>query len=183
MFLDDVSLAEITEDVVQVNQVIITHLTVTPTQYYTEDITITEGENYMGWTEAGIYERTLESDAGCNTIVTTNLFVILLSETSENDTLKDGKTDVTTSASNGQTIEVNDFILYPNPARSYINISYTLQPEDTKIEILDVNGRTIYNQKAESVLNRINTNQLPSGLYYLRSVQGQKQKVKKFIIE
>ncbi|NLB92345.1 MAG: T9SS type A sorting domain-containing protein, partial [Bacteroidales bacterium] len=33
------------------------------------------------------------------------------------------------------------------------------------------------------VLNRINTNQLPSGLYYLRSVQGQKQKVKKFIIE
>lgn len=183
LFLDDVSLAEITEDVVQVNQVITTHLTVTPTQYYTEDITITEGENYMGWTEAGIYERTLESDAGCNTIVTTNLFVTSLSETSENDPLKDGETDVTTSASNGQTIEVNDFILYPNPARSYINISYTLQPEDAKIEILDVNGRTIYNQKAESVLNRINTNQLPSGLYYLRSVQGQKQKVKKFIIE
>jgi hypothetical protein len=75
LFLDDVYFAEFTEDTVQINQVITTYLTVTPTQYSTEDITITEGEDYMGWTASGVYERTLVSTAGCDSLVTTNLTV------------------------------------------------------------------------------------------------------------
>jgi parallel beta-helix repeat protein len=75
LFIDDVSFAEVTEETVQINQKITTHLTVTPTQYSTENITIIEGEDYMGWTESGVYERTLVSTAGCDSLVTTNLTV------------------------------------------------------------------------------------------------------------
>jgi hypothetical protein len=55
--------------------VITTYLTVTPTQYSTEEITISEGEEYMGWTEPGEYERTLTSSAGCDSTVITILLV------------------------------------------------------------------------------------------------------------
>ncbi|MBN2214173.1 MAG: right-handed parallel beta-helix repeat-containing protein [Bacteroidales bacterium] len=40
-----------------------------------ENITICEGNNYLGWTEYGEYVRTLISSSGCDSIVTTNLFV------------------------------------------------------------------------------------------------------------
>jgi hypothetical protein len=161
----------------EISQIITTYLTVTPTQYTTEDITINAGEDYMGWTSSGVYERTLESAAGCDSIVTTNLTVISLAKKPRK------KTAVITSLSGWQVPNVNDLVLYPNPARSYINIDYTFQPEDTRIEILDGSGRTLHNQKAESVSNRIDTNHLAPGVYFLRSLQGQQQKVIKFIIQ
>ncbi len=47
--------------------------------YTAEDIVICEGENYMGWTEPGEYERVLqrklESASGADSVVTTNLTV------------------------------------------------------------------------------------------------------------
>ena len=40
-----------------------------------EWVTICEGESYLGWTESGTYERQLDSDGGCNTIMITYLQV------------------------------------------------------------------------------------------------------------
>jgi hypothetical protein len=91
LFLDNVSFAEFAEDTVQINQVVTTYLTVNPIQYSAEDITITEGEDYMGWTDAGVYERTLVSAAGCDSIVVTNLTVISVSKTPKNNP-NEGKT-------------------------------------------------------------------------------------------
>jgi hypothetical protein len=58
------------------------------------------------------------------------------------------KVAVITSESGWRAPNVNDFVLYPNPASSYINIDYTFQPEDTKIEILDGSGRTLSQSKS-----------------------------------
>ncbi|MGM0407484.1 MAG: T9SS type A sorting domain-containing protein, partial [Bacteroidota bacterium] len=43
--------------------------------YVTEDITIVEGEDYMGWTEEGTYQRDLISSAGCDSVVVTYLSI------------------------------------------------------------------------------------------------------------
>jgi len=177
LFLDDVVFAEFSEEVQQLEQIVTTYLTVNPVSYSTEKITIAEGENYLGWTETGEYQRTLVASSGCDSLVITSLTVVSFPKTPT------AKAAVITSLSGWEVPILNDFVLYPNPARSFINIDYTLQPEDIKIEIMDGSGRTIYNQKAESVSNRINTNHLPSGVYYLRSLQGQEQKVIKFIIQ
>lgn len=40
-----------------------------------EWVTICEGESYLGWSEPGTYERQLDSDGGCNTIMITYLQV------------------------------------------------------------------------------------------------------------
>jgi hypothetical protein len=51
------------------------HLNVNPTYNVTEDIIISNIDNYHGWTENGTYQRYLKSITGCDSIVTTNLIV------------------------------------------------------------------------------------------------------------
>ena len=75
LFLDDVSLVETGEQTIEFDQVITTNLTVAPVEYATEEITINEGEDYLGWTTEGEYERILKTSAGCDSIVTTFLNV------------------------------------------------------------------------------------------------------------
>jgi hypothetical protein len=80
--------------------------------------------------------------------------------------------------------EANDFILYPNPAKSFINVDYSDMPElGTTIEIFDSNGRTLYKKPAESTSNRIEIGQLSDGVYYIRSIGHQKCNVKKLIVK
>jgi hypothetical protein len=50
-------------------------LTVNPVQHVVENITISAGENYNGWTDEGTYQRNLASVTGCDSIVVTNLEV------------------------------------------------------------------------------------------------------------
>ena len=50
-------------------------LNVYPVQNKTEEITISYNDNYLGWTEEGIYQRVLVSSTGCDSIVVTNLTV------------------------------------------------------------------------------------------------------------
>jgi len=80
--------------------------------------------------------------------------------------------------------EANDFSLYPNPAKSFINVDYSDMPElGTTIEIFDSNGRTLYKKPAESTSNRIEIGQLSDGVYYIRSISHQKYNVKKLIVK
>ncbi len=65
-------------------------LTVHPDYYVTEDITIVEGENYMGWTESETYERNLISSLGCDSTVITNLSVLATTFAEEYVSICDG---------------------------------------------------------------------------------------------
>jgi hypothetical protein len=79
--------------------------------------------------------------------------------------------------------EANDFIIYPNPAKSFINVDYSDMPElGTTIEIFDSTGRTLYKKPAESTSNRIEIGQISDGVYYIRSIGHQKYNVKKLIV-
>jgi parallel beta-helix repeat protein len=78
----------------------------------------------------------------------------------------------------------NDFKLYPNPAKSFINVDYTNIPEPgTIIEIVDGSGRAIFNKLVESEFNRIDTHLLKSGIYIIRSIYNQQYNIKKLIIQ
>jgi|GEM_PF-1600425 len=170
-----------TDSVIQITT---TYLTVNPTQYTTERINIKKGEEYMGWTESGTYQRTLVSSTGCDSIVTTELKV-----TQGNGRNKSADPFITDDAysmipdSIFDTRGNGDLILYPNPARTFINIAYNTLPDlNTKIEIIDIHGRVMLTREIQSSLTRITIDRLTSGIYYLRWIQGQKQMiVRKFI--
>jgi hypothetical protein len=77
-----------------------------------------------------------------------------------------------------------DFKLYPNPAKSYVNIDLGFVPDITAtIELVDAYGRTVEQKLAESTSIRIETNQLTRGIYFVRITNNNNVKVKKLIIE
>ncbi len=67
---------EVFETIHGCDSTVVLTLTVNEKYHVSEEITIVEGEDYMGWTEEGIYERNLVSSAGCDSIIVTNLSVI-----------------------------------------------------------------------------------------------------------
>jgi hypothetical protein len=81
------------------------------------------------------------------------------------------------------SVKTNDFKLFPNPAKSFINVDYSGLPEPgTTIEIIDSSGRTLNKIEAESTSNRIDISQLPNGLYYIKSNNPKWRMTKKLII-
>jgi hypothetical protein len=82
------------------------------------------------------------------------------------------------------SLEGNDFKLYPNPANSFVNVDYEFLPENgIIIEIIDINGRKVHSQTAQQTSNRLDINHLKSGLYIIRSTNGKRVDVKKLIVE
>jgi parallel beta-helix repeat protein len=155
----------------------ITYLSVEPTKYFTETVKIVQGEEYNGWTVSGQYERTLKAASGCDSVVTTNLVV------KGKDLTKNNVSSKTSETTYGLG-ENSEFIVYPNPAETYINVEYSFMPGDeTRVEIIDGNGRTVVSHKVESPLTRIDFDRLTPGMYYLRSVNLHNQQVKKFIVK
>jgi parallel beta-helix repeat protein len=161
------------------DSIVTTVLSVNPIQYTTEEVTIVKGEDYMGWKKEGYYERTLTSATGCDSIVTT---VLTIENKTANNNSSTKSENVTTSSSETEYV-ANEFILYPNPAKSSINIEYSYLPEmDTTIEILNGNGQTVYSERVESVAIRIDIDHLISGMYFIRSVSDNQSTVKKLIV-
>jgi len=66
---------EVFETINGCDSTVVLTLTVNEELYVTEDITISSGENYNGWTEEGNYQRNLVSVTGCDSTVVTNLTV------------------------------------------------------------------------------------------------------------
>jgi hypothetical protein len=183
LYLDDISFSENSANYCTIIQTITTYLTVNPILYSSEVITITKGEEYMGWTKSGTYQRTLTSSTGCDSIVTTELTVIPGNgrNKSADPFIADAHSMIPDSTFDNRSN--GDLLLYPNPARSYINIAYnTLPGLNTKIEIIDIHGRVMLTREIHSTLTRLTIDELTSGIYYLRSIEGQKQMmVRKFI--
>ena len=80
--------------------------------------------------------------------------------------------------------QIPDFMLYPNPAHSFVNIVFELMPgKESTIELIDEIGRVILSKKVESLNFRIELNGYSSGIYYLRFKNDKLQKTKKLIIK
>ena len=159
-----------------------TYLIVEETKYVTETINIWVGEDYNGWKEPGHYERVLKSASGCDSVVITKLMVRGKTQIYDNETMEQNLPTNTDVTQEGETMK--EFLLYPNPAETFINVEYRNFPDsNTRIEILDGSGRTVLSQEVVSAKNRIDFYQLNPGMYYLRSINEQSQQVEKFIIK
>ncbi len=187
LYIDDISLNKYLAAPNQPEEIITTYLTVNPVTHTSEDIFITEGESYEGFTVSGEYERTLTTVAGCDSIVTTFLTVEpaqVADETINTPINGKRKNSLTTDVEIKEIKKSNDFKLYPNPASSYINIDFLYMPDsETQIQIIDINGKTVHQQIIESASTRIDVNDLPTGMYYINSVSSDQRMVKKLIIQ
>ena len=126
-------------------------LTVNPAYNITIDASINEGETYeengFSESEAGTYVHTLQSEFGCDSVITLNL------------TVNSSLNDVVANA-----IEVS---LYPNPARAYTMLKVEDLKEQTIVYLFDIQGRKLkeYVLNAAQQTLRIDLGDLPKGVY------------------
>jgi serine protease AprX len=83
---------------------------------------------------------------------------------------------------------LDNFVVYPNPAKDFINYSFNSNNRDkAKISLVDLQGREIFNQEREGnnslIDGSINTSGLSSGLYILNISQGNATVNEKIIIK
>ena len=133
------------------DSVVTLNLTVNPTYNITIDASINEGETYeengFSESEAGTYVHTLQSEFGCDSVITLNL------------TVNSSLNDVVANA-----VEVS---LYPNPARAYTMLKVEGLKEQTPVYLFDIQGRKL----KEYIMNigqetlRIDLGDLPKGVY------------------
>jgi Secretion system C-terminal sorting domain/Beta-propeller repeat len=72
--------------------------------------------------------------------------------------------DVVTSIN--KSLIIDNFIIYPNPTQDIINIS-SRKTNDYTIEILDLNGRTLFTEKSIDFIKEINLSSFKKGLYII----------------
>ena len=71
------------------------------------------------------------------------------------------------SSSSLQEVNAREFALYPNPAKSFVNLEFEALKENTLLQILDINGRRVrtLDLKAGIETLRIDLGDLPKGVY------------------
>ena len=133
------------------DSIVTLNLTINPTYNITIDASINEGETYeengFSESEAGTYVHTLQSEFGCDSVITLNL------------TVNSSLNDVVANA-----VEVS---LYPNPARAYTMLKVEGLKEQTPVYLFDIQGRKLkeYVLNAAQQTLRIDASDLPKGVY------------------
>ena len=133
------------------DSIVTLNLTINPTYNITIDASINEGETYeengFSESEAGTYVHTLQSEFGCDSVITLNL------------TVNSSLNDVVANA-----VEVS---LYPNPARAYTMLKVEGLKEQTIVYLFDIQGRKLkeYVLNAAQQTLRIDASDLPKGVY------------------
>ncbi|MFT4684635.1 MAG: hypothetical protein ACI863_001243 [Flavobacteriales bacterium] len=83
------------------------------------------------------------------------------------------------SALSVEVIEINNFRLYPNPVKDYLNISLN--------EGLELKRATIYNTLGQFIFStqnlKINTSNIASGIYYIEGETNKVKSAKKILID
>ena len=106
--------------------------------------TANEGYNFLTWSDGNMENpRTV-------TITSDTTFMAIFSP-----------------ASSLQEVNAKEFALYPNPAKSFVNLEFETLKENTLLQILDLNGRRVrtFDLKAGVETLRIDLGDLPKGVY------------------
>ena len=66
-----------------------------------------------------------------------------------------------------QEVNAREFALYPNPAKSFVNLEFEALKENTLLQILDLNGRRVRTHELKAGIEtlRIDLGDLPKGVY------------------
>ncbi|MES2619646.1 MAG: T9SS type A sorting domain-containing protein [Bacteroidota bacterium] len=114
--------------------------------------TICQGDSYLfngqNLTSAGVYEDTLVSEEGCDSIVTLNLTVLVCSGIEQVSAQK-------------------EILLYPNPATNSITISVDKNLIGSSAIIYDVTGRKMIQLNIGHRITNVETENFSSGVYIL----------------
>ena len=80
--------------------------------------------------------------------------------------------------------KTEDYLIYPNPAQEEITLFWPGPKNYSIIQILDLNGQLVKSEKATSSPQKISTNHLKNGIYfiYLSNTNGN-SKVSKLTIQ
>ncbi len=77
-----------------------------------------------------------------------------------------------------------DFHIYPNPAKSYINIITPSINKTTDLTLVNITGAIVVREKLQSgITNTISLNKLPSGIYFAIIENELNRQTKKLIVE
>ncbi|KAF0232728.1 MAG: hypothetical protein FD181_3850, partial [Prolixibacteraceae bacterium] len=72
--------------------------------------------------------------------------------------------------------------VYPNPANSVVNVSFSNLPEiDTEITLMDISGREIIRRTVENMKESMNIQHLPGGMYLVKIQLNNNFKIQKLI--
>lgn len=83
-----------------------------------------------------------------------------------------------------ELLKQNDFMLYPNPAKSVLTIKSTLEGSASMdYDVIDVLGKTVIKNETTNLNFNINISDLNSGIYFLRLKINNSIVVKKFVKE
>ena len=125
----------------------------------------------------------------CNYTAITSILAATVAGIAQNEPsiFTGNTTNAATNSSIGNSVyplETVDFKIYPNPAKSFVNVDYSILPEiKTRIILLDGSGRVIVNRVVDSSTNRIDISELSPGLYYIKSVNRQWNSTKKLMVD
>lgn len=111
-----------------------------------------------------------------------NLFAIVFLQDDNDKTVWQS---ASTAPNGGVSVaEINELGLsiYPNPASSSFEVSFTGASSNAAVRILDMNGREVLKQDINSLNNTIQCEQLINGLYFVELTSGGKTAVKKMNI-
>jgi len=77
---------------------------------------------------------------------------------------------------------INEFNLFPNPAKDEVTITFKgNSSSNTEVEIFNIQGKRVANQKINTDSNKINIQSLCSGIYVVKIISGNTVCVKKLI--
>jgi subtilisin-like proprotein convertase family protein len=84
-------------------------------------------------------------------------------------------------------IEINDFVVYPNPNKGNFNVQFTAKSSiGVKVMVHDILGRRLFENEFENKVNfneNIQLNNVQTGVYLLTVIDGNRKDVRKIVIE
>jgi len=91
------------------------------------------------------------------------------------DVIENPSINTTINITEGETLSlessfIEDFIVYPNPAKNSLTISSSLDLDQSVISVFDIAGRRVLNFKLTNNLNSIDVSGLSAGEYILRVI-------------
>ncbi len=83
-------------------------------------------------------------------------------------------------------LALDNFILYPNPAKDLVSINFNeVLSENMSISIFDIQGKLVLSKKSLDLDNEasLDISNLESGMYFVKLKNGQQLATKKLIVK
>jgi hypothetical protein len=87
------------------------------------------------------------------------------------------------SLNNEPIVTSNDFTMYPNPAKGYINLNVETLVGAGSIIVTDLYGKSVKTQNLSMGTNTVNIANLSKGMYFVSTITNEGKTTKKLIVE